>query len=607
MKKILAISLLSLLGACTQLVPPPREPSAGHIKPETSPPAAAAPIPKVVEEAPVLPPPQPEAPQGERYTVVVNEVPVKELLFAIARDANMNVDINPGVSGVVTLNAVQQTLPQILNRISEQADIRYEIKADRISVMPDLPFSRTYAVNYINMSRDVTSKTQVATQIDTSTDTTAGGRSSSGGASQNNSTTSISSTSNQRFWESLTANILSILGQVEAANSIAQERIEESTAQSSGDLLGFDRDTQRTSRTIERSSGLPASDRVIVNRESGLMTVVATGRQHAEIQKFLDQVMANVSRQVLVEATIVEVRLTDQYQAGIDWAAIAGDFALAAGLTAGALPGTITLGTPGNLPISSTASPFSAFTFAGDNFNLGIRLLQQFGNVQVLSSPKAMVLNNQTAVLKVVDNQVFFTIEADTTQNTNQTTTTVTTTPHSVAVGLVMNVTPQINADDTVMLNVRPTISRINGFAIDPNPAPITVGLPANQIPIIQTRELESLLKVPSGQTAVLGGLMQDSVDIATDGTPGLQNIPGVGELFKYRNNQYAKSELVIFLRPTVIKNPGLNGDFKDYNQYLSPVPDQGFPPPLDGREPPCYRDEPGCDQNRVCQGDWCQ
>jgi general secretion pathway protein D len=218
-----------------------------------------------------------------------------------------------------------------------------------------------------------------------------------------------------------------------------------------------------------------------------------------------------------------------------------------------------------------------------------------------------MVLNNQTAVLKVVDNQVFFTIEADTTQNTNQTTTTVTTTPHSVAVGLVMNVTPQINADDTVMLNVRPTISRINGFATDPNPAPITVGLPPNQIPIIQTRELESLLKVPSGQTAVLGGLMQDSVDIATDGTPGLQSIPGVGELFKYRNNQYAKSELVIFLRPTVIKNPGLQGDFKDYNQFLSPVPDQGFPPPVNGQEPPCYRDEPGCTKDRVCQGDWCQ
>lgn len=606
MNKILAILLLFLLGACAQLVPPPREPSAGHIKPEPTPPAGSAPIPKVVEEAPVLPPPQPEVPHGERYTVVVNEVPVKELLFAIARDANMNVDINPGVSGVVTLNAVQQTLPQILSRISEQADIRYEIKGDRISVMPDVPFARTYAVNYINMSRDVTSKTEVATQIDTSTETTAGGNASSG-SSQNNSTTSISSTSNQRFWETLTANILSILGQVEAANSIAQEKIEENTSQSSGGLLGFDRDTQRTSRTIERSSGLPASDRVIVNRESGLMTVVATARQHTEIQKFLDQVMANVSRQVLVEATIVEVRLTDQYQAGIDWAAIAGDFALAAGLTAGAIPGAITLGTPGNLPISSTASPFSAFTFAGDNFNVGIRLLQQFGNVQVLSSPKAMVLNNQTAVLKVVDNQVFFTIEADTTQNTNQTTTTVTTTPHSVAVGLVMNVTPQINSDDTVMLNVRPTISRINGFATDPNPAPITVGLPANQIPIIQTRELESLLKVPSGQTAVLGGLMQDSADIATDGTPGLQSIPGVGELFKYRNNQYTKSELVIFLRPTVIKSPGLQGDFKDYNQYLSPVPDQGFPPPLNGQQPPCYRDDPGCNQNRVCHGDWCQ
>lgn len=606
MKKILVLSLSVLLGACAQMVPPPREPSAGHIKPEIPAPVST-PIPAVVDETPVLPPPQPEVQHGERYTVVVNEVPVKELLFAIARDANMNVDINPGVSGVVTLNAVQQTLPQILSRISEQADIRYEIKGDRISVMPDLPFARTYTVNYINMSRDMSSTTNVATQIDTSTDTASSSSSSSSGGTQNNSTTSISSTSNQRFWETLTANVLSILGQVEEANSIAQEKIEENTASSTGSAGGFNNESARTQRTIERRNGLPASDRVIVNRESGLMTVVATQRQHAEIQKFLDQVMAGVSRQVLVEATIVEVTLSDRYRAGIDWGAIAGDFGLGAGLNAGDLAGTVSLGTAGNLPISSTSSPFSAFTFAGDNFNLGIRLLKEFGDVQVLSSPKAMVLNNQTAVLKVVDNQVFFTIEAETTQNTNQTTTSVTTTPHSVAVGLVMNVTPQINADDTVMLNVRPTISRINGFAVDPNPAPVSVGLPANRIPIIQTRELESLLKVPSGQTAVLGGLMQDSNDIATEGTPGLQDLPAVGELFKHRDNQYTKSELVIFIRPTVIKRPGLNGDFKDYNQYLSPEPEQGFPPSLNGREPPCYRKEAGCNEKRICHGDWCQ
>jgi general secretion pathway protein D len=154
---------------------------------------------------------------------------------------------------------------------------------------------------------------------------------------------------------------------------------------------------------------------------------------------------------------------------------------------------------------------------------------------------------------------------------------------------------------------VRPTISRINGFAVDPNPAPVAVGLPANRIPIIQTRELESLLRVPSGQTAVLGGLMQDNNSIATEGTPGLQDLPAVGELFKHRDNQYTKSELVIFIRPTVIKRPGLNGDFKDYNQYLSPEPEQGFPPSINGREPACYRKEPGCAESRICHGDWCQ
>jgi MSHA biogenesis protein MshL len=118
---------------------------------------------------------------------------------------------------------------------------------------------------------------------------------------------------------------------------------------------------------------------------------------------------------------------------------------------------------------------------------------------------------------------------------------------------------------------------------------------------------LESLLKVHSGQIAVLGGLMQDNVSAQTQGIPGLQDTPVFGELFKHRDNVYTKTELVIFLRPTVIRSASLNGDLKDYNQFLAPEPDLDLAPSPDGREPPCYRDEPGCNPDRHCQGPWCQ
>ncbi|MGQ0656743.1 MAG: secretin N-terminal domain-containing protein [Chromatiales bacterium] len=558
MNKIVAIFVLLFLGACAQLVPPPRPPSGGHLRPDTAQPVTGD-IPRVVEEAPVLPPPRPEPP-AERYTVVVNEVPVKELLFAIARDANMNVDINPSIDGVVTLNAVDQTMRQILDRIADQVALRYEVQADTIVVMPDTPFFRSYAVNFLNMSRDTRTTVTVLTQIETGGDVNITGTGGGGGGSagRNNSTTDVTSTSYQRFWGTLVSNVMAIVGE----------------------------EPEKTTTGGE----LPVSKSVVASPETGVLSVLATSRQHEQIQKLLDEVLASAERQVLVEATIVEVTLSDRYRSGIDWRALTGDFDIQSSLLAG------DLGT----------APFFGFSFFGEDFSLTLRLLREFGDVQVLSSPKLMVLNNQTALLKVVDNIVFFTIDVETNTTQGVVSTTFDTTPHTVPVGLVMSVTPQINANDAVMLNVRPTISRRLADAFDPNPALAQAGV-RSAIPVIQTRELESMLKVHSGQIAVLGGLMQDSLNAATQGIPGLQDTPVFGELFKHRDNQYAKTELVIFLRPTVIKNPSIDGDFDSYRQFLSPQPDLDLAPSPDGRKPPCYRDEPGCNPNRRCYGPWCQ
>ena len=125
---------------------------------------------------PLLPEPSPVEP-FERYTVVVNEVPVKELLFALARDAKVNVDIHPDIHGVVTINAVEQTLPQILKRISNQVDMRYEYEGDNLIISQDTPFLRTYKVDYVNLSRETTSTSTVSTQISA----TSGGDAESGG------------------------------------------------------------------------------------------------------------------------------------------------------------------------------------------------------------------------------------------------------------------------------------------------------------------------------------------------------------------------------------------------------------------------------------------
>ena len=191
-----------------------------------------------------------------------------------------------------------------------------------------------------------------------------------------------------------------------------------------------------------------------------------------------------------------------------------------------------------------------------------------------MNSPKISVLNNQTAMLKVVDNIVYFTIKADTTTTSSgPSQTTVTTTPNSVSVGLVMSVTPQINESNEILLNVRPTISRLKGAGKkDPNPS-IPAGI-ENIVPEIQTREMESMLRLVDGEIAVMGGLMSDELSNTTDAVPMLSKIPGLGNFFTSRNDVQKKTELVIFLKPVVIRDPSIRGD---YRGYLNQIPGGDF------------------------------
>ena len=216
------------------------------------------------------------------------------------------------------------------------------------------------------------------------------------------------------------------------------------------------------------------------------------------------------------------------------------------------------------------------------NLMATVELLRSFGNVKVLSSPKLTVLNNQTATLKVSEDYVYFNVKSDTTTTVNVGTTVgVTTTPQSVAVGFFMSLTAQISDGDTVTLNVRPSISSISELKRDPNPI-IPKDIP-NFVPQIRTREIESLMRIESGDIAVLGGLMEDRTDNKTGRLPILGDIPFLGEVFNTRSNSSAKSELVILLRPTVIRDASISGDFSGFKDTLPGkdffVPAQVFQP----------------------------
>ncbi len=596
--------LCLLLSSCAT---PPQEISKGHISVESTKPPRSGIIPEPVKQANLLSSPKPII-KPDTYSVVVTSVSVPEILFALARDARLNLDIHSGIRGVVTMNAVDQTLPQILHRIARQVDVRYEMDGSNLSVMPDTPFLRKYKIDYVNMTRDTTGTIGIATQIATPGSMGTGLEGGAAGKEGNVSLTSVANVSKNRFWETLEKNLRDLLretdkilpagspspeeeaaeAELNEAERRSDERNEKAERVQSPDFQTVeaaqtdiqhedDAAVRAAKRALSRAKNLPTfreAASVIANPEAGIIMVRATSRQHEKVQEFLDHVMTNVRRQVLIEATIVEVTLSRNFQKGIDWQYLQKNNPQLA-IGAGSTTATINAVTGALMPVAGpaiVAGQLFTAAFREGGFTSAIELLEAFGTAKIISSPKLSVLNNQTAVLKVVDNLVYFTVRSNASQSQLSVVNTFTSTPHTVAVGFVMSVTPQIGDDDSVLLNLRPTISRTIGDGVqDPNPQLTDV---PSFIPEIQTREMESLIRVNNGDVAVMGGLMQDDIVNRNATVPGLASIPLFGYLFQNRNETSNKTELVILVRPVVVKQASLDGDYKHLRGML---PDDNF------------------------------
>lgn len=493
---------LILLAGCTTLPQPPER--NGLADPELPGPA----VPETVDRESAPEPSQDrraaEGAAHERYTVVVDDIPARELLFALARDANLQIDIDGRIEGRVTLNAVEEQLPRLLDRIALQVPIRHDLDGDHLRIVADTPYLETHRVAYVNLSRSAASRVQTATRVGA-----AGEHEDHGyGDGGNDSRTELRSEAENRFWQTLADNVAAMID---------------------GD-----------------------DDDVIVHREAGYVTVRARRVQQRKIARYLERVLAAAHRQVLIEATVVEVRLDDRHQAGVDWSRLAhnGGPDLVQNLTGGALgPALAMPDPPGSGPPAFRLGYQRPDSRHGD-LRAVVSMLDTFGDVRVMSTPRVSALNNQPAILKVVDNRVYFTVDVERTTSDGVTERVFETRVNTVPVGLVMSVLPYIHDDGEVLLSVRPTVSRILGFVDDPNPELAAAGV-TNRIPEIQVRELESLLRLQPGETAVLGGLMQDQIEEIERGVPLLRHVPLLGALFRYRDERVRKSELIVFLRPT--------------------------------------------------------
>ncbi|HTY98588.1 MAG TPA: secretin N-terminal domain-containing protein, partial [Rhodocyclaceae bacterium] len=203
--RVAAPLLALVLAACGSTPVPP--PTGGHLGSGDIGKSAAGAIPAPVQATPTLAKPK-AAPKTETYSVVVKDIRVQDLLFALARDAKINVDIHPGIDGLITLNAIDQTLQQLLTRIAKQVDMRWELDGPNLVVMPDTPFLRTYKVDYVNMARDVSSTIASSNSVSSGI---AGSSGSSVGGAANQSTTKIDNNVKNHFWETLEKNLKDLL------------------------------------------------------------------------------------------------------------------------------------------------------------------------------------------------------------------------------------------------------------------------------------------------------------------------------------------------------------------------------------------------------------
>lgn len=537
---------------------------------------AATKAPPIPDIAPILAAPQPPKIGHAKLVsiAVTDDVPLKDVLIELARLADVDIELDAGIQGGVSFRAKDRPFNEVIERLSDLAGLRYSMRNGVLRVERDVPFIRNYSIDFLNIVRSSESTVNVATDV-LALANSAGGGSGGGGAEgggggggsggggggglSTGSTSSITSKAEDDFWESLQTGIEQVLAY-----------------QPPGRLSGG-MDAAAGGQPIPApvaagaAGGEAGSDKFVINRQAGLISVSASQQQHEIIENFLNRIRSNASAQVLIEAKIVEVSLDDEFRSGISWDMIKGnsDFEI-------------------TYPNTFDAANVTTFRLGDGNFgidlNAAVQMVEQFGTTRTLSSPRLHAINNQQAVLTFAENRIFFevTVEREdavrdaTGAIIQEGTVSVESTRRSVPIGIILNIMPSINLkDNEVTLAVRPTLSRQVSTVVDPGSAlvnqiiletdPDAEGF-TNEVPVVEVRELDSILKIKSGQVMVIGGLMEQSASNEDRGVPYMSGIPWFGNLFKTVEKRGITRELVIFIRATIV---GSQGNYHDTDRVL--------------------------------------
>ncbi len=532
----IALTLLTASCATGTLRGEQTERSIEAVLDEAKAPAPAAPVAKPDPNATATP----RLPQfdDERFDVNSSNTPAGEFFMALVDGTRHNIVVHPDVTGSISLTLKNVNVNEVLEVVSDVYGYAYRQTGAGFIVLPASVQSRIFQIDYLNLQRSGSSRTRVSSgQV---TESSRGGRNNRGGMGG--------------LQDALGGS--GFPGGDNQQQHVSGSRIE----------TNYEADFwAELQETVESIVGSENGNRVVVNAQAGVVVVSAMPDKLRDVESYLHTIQSIAQRQVILEAKIVEVQLSDGYQAGINWIAVAqnssgdtftgGQQAPTSDFPAGFddLGGNPLVVSPG-----STVGEFvketmgGAFTLAFDvgDFNAFIELLESQGETRVLSSPRVSTLNNQKAVIKAGSDEFFVTsVSSNTVTGTSSTTSRdVELTPFFS--GIALDVTPQISADGEVILHIHPTVSEV----IDQQKA-LTVSGETDTLPLAfsEIRESDSIVKARSGQIIVIGGLMRNSSRKQSFSTPWLGRLPGVGGLFRSQRDVESKTELVILLKPIVV------------------------------------------------------
>jgi MSHA biogenesis protein MshL len=543
-----------LLASCATTTQPRNDTTLNKIQDElklaTKTNAAPSSTPIAISNA-LLPPlkiamPKASAKQLEqRFDLIINNAPANQVLMGIVSGTRYSMLLHQDVKGMISVNLKDVTVFEALDSLRELYGYEYKVDGTRIYVEPQAMQTRVFQVNYIVGQRKGTSDTRVTSgsvssssngqsnqQGSNTTTTSSTNNNNSSGSNAQLISSSIATTSNNDFWKDLNDSLKGMVGTENGRN-------------------------------------------VIVNLQSGIIVVRAMPNEMRNVEAFLRLMQISIERQVILEAKILNVQLNDQSQSGVNWSVfgrsgrntgIVGNINANSQLSKSAssglansdlVSGDLSASTGSvlsNVATTALGGPLFAVALQGANFAALLSFLETQGDVQVLSSPRIATINNQKAVLKVGTDEFFVTgVSSSTTASTGATTTIPEVTLQPFFSGIALDVTPQIDKDDNIILHMHPSISQVTTVnkqvSLGGSSGQITLPLASSNV-----SETDSIVRTHDGRVIAIGGLMTESTISNKSKVPGLGDVKGLGTAFRQKGSTTSKTELVILLKATVVQ-----------------------------------------------------